>query len=106
MSNEQMGNVQTGEFYSLKDPGLSLIIVDVSIGLFLLLFAGMESAQVDVGKIEEKTINDVHQRELLVPTVIFCDIGQIALRTILVGLAGPKQGLDMMARASPRSCLI
>ncbi len=67
MSKEKMAIGLKEGFHSLKDPGTTLIVLYVSIVLFLLLFAGLESARADFGRPEEKTVNDVHQRELLVP---------------------------------------
>jgi hypothetical protein len=67
MSEEKMATGLKEGFHGLKDPGTVLIVLYVSIVLFLLLFAGLESARADFGKPEENTVNDVHQRELLLP---------------------------------------
>ena len=67
MSEEKMEKDLKKRFRGLKDPGTALIVVYVSIVLFLLLFAGLESARADLGRAEEKTLDDVRQGELLIP---------------------------------------
>ena len=67
MSEEKSGNRSREESAGLKDPGTVLIVVYISIILFLLLFAGLESARADHGRSEEKTMDDVRQGELLIP---------------------------------------
>jgi Ca-activated chloride channel homolog len=67
MSKKRMGKRLQHESTGIKDPGTALIVVYVSTIIFLLLFAGLESARADVGRVEEKTMDDVHQGELLIP---------------------------------------
>lgn len=64
MTEEKMAKGLCVGFHGLTDPGTALIIVYVSIVLFLLLFAGLESARAD-----EKTLNDVHHDELMIPAL-------------------------------------
>ena len=53
----------------LKDPGTALIVVYMSIIIFLLLFAGLESVRADLVGTKEKTLtmDDDHRGELLIP---------------------------------------
>ena len=66
MSKDKMGKRLQQKSTGLKDPGTALI-VSVSIIFLLLLVAGLESAGADLGRVEEKTMDDVHQGELLIP---------------------------------------
>jgi hypothetical protein len=64
MTEKNMAKGLCAGFHGYADPGTALIIVYVSIVLFLLLFAGLESARAD-----EKILNDVHHEELMIPTL-------------------------------------
>lgn len=44
------------EVRGLKDPGITLIVVYISVVLFLLLFAGLEGVHADLGGVEVKTL--------------------------------------------------
>lgn len=64
MTEEKMAKGLCTGFHGLTDPGTALIIVYVSVVLFLLLFAGLESARAN-----EKTLNDMHHEELMIPAL-------------------------------------
>ena len=44
------------EVRGLKDPGITLIVVYISVVLFLLLFAGLEGVHADLDGVEVKTL--------------------------------------------------
>ncbi len=58
-----------GGIRSLRDPGVVLLLVYLSVVFIMLLFAGLESAKASVDATSEKTIklDEVRQGELLVP---------------------------------------
>jgi hypothetical protein len=64
MTEEKMAKGLCTGFHLSTDPGTALIIVYVSIVLFLLLFAGLESVRA-----AEKTFNNVHHDELMIPAL-------------------------------------
>jgi hypothetical protein len=56
MSEKEIFEGLEEEVRGLKDPGITLIVLYISIVLFLLLFAGLEGVQADLGGVEVKTL--------------------------------------------------
>jgi hypothetical protein len=67
MSEETLYEGIKQEMRGLKDPGNVLIVVYILLVFFLLLFAGLVSAQADLGKVDEGTFSIERKGELYVP---------------------------------------